>query len=201
MAKLVGILHNKLVFGRRVRRLAEALGGLIPAGSKILDVGCGDGQIGAKLANSSREISVSGIDVLIRPHCQIAVTQFDGKKIPFEDASFDLAMFVDVLHHTNDPLALLAEAKRVTRRYVLLKDHFRTGGIGNLTLRAMDWFGNAHHGVVLPYNYLSEPEWNRIYERLGLGVVELKRKLNLYPFLADILFGRGLHFIVLLEKK
>ena len=201
MQKLVGTLHNKLVFGRRVRRLTEALEGMIPAGSKILDVGCGDGQIGAKISGSGREISVRGIDVLLRPHCHIVVTQFDGKNIPFEDASFDLAMFVDVLHHTNDPLGLLAEARRVARKYVLLKDHFRTGSIGNLTLRVMDWFGNAHHSVVLPYNYLSEPEWNRIYERLGLGVVELKRKLNLYPFPADILFGRGLHFIALLEKK
>jgi len=201
MSDLFGSLHEKLVFGRRVRRLSEGLLEVVPRGSTILDVGCGDGQIGANLANSGRDLSVRGIDVLIRPQVHIPVTQFDGAKIPFEDGSFDVVMFVDVLHHTNDPSALLIEARRVTKRYLLLKDHFRTGPIGNVTLRAMDWFGNAHHGVVLPYNYLSESEWNRIYRRLELGVVKMKRKLSLYPFPAEMLFGRGLHFIALLEKK
>jgi len=201
MQNLIDTLHTTLVFGRRVRTLAAALGEMVPSGSEVLDVGCGDGQISAQLANSGKGLSVRGIDVLIRPNCYIPVTQFDGNNIPFDDASFDLVIFVDVLHHTEDPAALLAEAKRVSRRYLLLKDHFRTGAIGNKTLRLMDWFGNAHHGVVLPYNYLSEPEWNQAYQRLGLKVVEIKRKLGLYPFPADLLFGRGLHFVALLEKR
>lgn len=201
MENIVGSLHNRLIFGRRVEKLSDALAAMAPAGCKVLDVGCGDGQIAANIAHRGKDISISGIDVLLRPHCHIPVTQFDGKTIPFDDNSFDLVMFVDVLHHTEDPSALLAEAKRVTRKYILLKDHFRTGPIANLKLRAMDWVGNAHHGVVLPYNYLSEPEWNEIYTRLGLVVAELRRKLNLYPLPADILFGRGLHFIALLEKK
>ena len=84
------------------------------------------------------------------------MTLFDGKTIPFEDNSFDLVMFVDVLHHAEDPASLLAEAARVSRKYLLLKDHVRTGLVGKWTLRLMDWFGNAQHNVVLPYNYLSE---------------------------------------------
>jgi hypothetical protein len=67
-------------------------------------------------------------------------------------------------------------------------------------LRLMDWFGNAHHGVVLPYNYLSEATWSKTYERVGLRVVQETRKLDLYPFPANLLFDRGLHFISLLEK-
>ena len=201
MRNLVDTLHTTLVFGRRVRTLAAALASMVPPGSEVLDVGCGDGQISAQLTKSGRDISVRGIDVLLRPNSHIPVTQFDGSKIPFPDASFDLVMFVDVLHHTQDPVALLAEARRVTRRYILLKDHFRTGAIGNLTLRLMDWFGNAHHGVVLPYNYLSESEWTQTYKNVGLDLVQLRRELGLYPFPADLLFGRGLHFLALLEKR
>ena len=129
------------------------------------------------------------------------MTLFDGKTIPFEDNSFDLVMFVDVLHHAEDPTALLAEAARVSKKYLLLKDHVRTGLVGKWTLRLMDWFGNAQHNVVLPYNYLSGPEWNEAYKKVGLHPVKTLGRLHLYPNPADWIFGRGLHFITLLEKK
>ncbi|MBA3962027.1 MAG: methyltransferase domain-containing protein [Chthoniobacterales bacterium] len=200
MQNLLNTLHTNLVFGRRVQKLSEALGQMIPVGSRVLDVGCGDGQISARISENGKNISVAGIDVLVRPQPHIPVTQFDGTHMPFEKDSFDLVMFVDVLHHTEDPAALLAEAARVSRKYVLLKDHFLAGPLGGRTLRLMDWFGNAHHGVVLPYNYLSETEWNRIYNKVGLRVVQEKRTLGLYPIPANLIFGRGLHFVSLLEK-
>jgi SAM-dependent methyltransferase len=56
------------------------------------------------------KVSIAGIDVLLRPERQIEVTEFDGTTIPFADSSFDVVMFVDVLHHTNNPDVLLAEA-------------------------------------------------------------------------------------------
>ena len=51
-------------------------------------------------------------------------------------------MLVDVLHHTDDPGILLSEARRVTRRAVVLKDHTRDYMAG-ATLRLMDWGANA----------------------------------------------------------
>ena len=105
MRNLVDTLHTTLVFGRRVRTLAAALASMVPPGSEVLDVGCGDGQISAQLTKNGSGISVRGIDVLLRPNSHIPVTQFEGNKIPFPDASFDLVMFVDVLHHTQDPAA------------------------------------------------------------------------------------------------
>jgi hypothetical protein len=49
--------------------------------------------------------------------------------------------------------------------------------------------------------FLSETEWRRIYERIAVRSVETKRKLNLYPQPVNLVFGRGLHFIALLEKE
>jgi SAM-dependent methyltransferase len=201
MPGLHSTLHTKLVFGRRVRTLAESLGQMIPAGAQGLDVGCGDGQISAQIARSRENVSITGVDILLRPELHIPVIQFDGSTIPFADSSFDVVMFVDVLHHTNNPAVLLAEATRVTRKYVLLKDHFREGLLSDATLRLMDWFGNVHHGVTLPYNYLSELEWNRLFDQAGLRLSEIKRRLGLYPFPLNLLFERSLHFIALLESK
>jgi ubiquinone/menaquinone biosynthesis C-methylase UbiE len=200
MDNLLNTLHTKLVFGRRVRTLAKALSEMIPTGSRILDIGCGDGQVSARIMKGREEVSITGIDVLLRPERHIPVTQFDGTTIPFDNASFDVVMFVDVLHHTKDPTALLMEATRVTKKYILLKDHFRTGFLGALTLRFMDWIGNVHHGVVLPYTYLSETEWSQTYKDVGLRLISLTKALKLYPKPANLVFGRGLHFIALLEK-
>ena len=200
MHNLLNTLHTKLVFGRRVRTLAKALSQMIPTGSRVLDVGCGDGQISAQIMRDREKVSIIGIDVLLRPERHIPVTQFDGSTIPFDDSSFDVVMFVDVLHHTKNPAVLLAEAARVTKKYILLKDHFRTGLFGGVTLRLMDWVGNVHHGVVLPYNYLSEAEWDQTYKNAGLRLVNVTRALKLYPNPANLVFGRGLHFIALLEK-
>lgn len=200
MKNLLGAIHANLVFGRRVRVLAEQLGKMIPHGSEVLDVGCGDGQISARVARKC-EGTVTGVDVLVRPSCRIPVKQFDGLKLPFPDSSFDAIMFVDVLHHTENPDALLCEARRVTRKYVLLKDHSRDGFLAELTLRFMDWFGNRHHGVVLPYNYLSNAEWKTLFDRVGLKRTETHCALGLYPRPFAWVFERSLHFITLLQKE
>jgi hypothetical protein len=64
----------------------------------------------------------------------------------------------------------------------------------------MDWVGNARHGVVLPYNYLTSEEWKNLFAKVGLGVMQYHQKLGLYPFPANLVFERSLHFISLLEK-
>jgi ubiquinone/menaquinone biosynthesis C-methylase UbiE len=194
-------LHTKLIAARRVRVLVESLAALVPNGSRLLDVGCGDGQITKLVVARRNGVEATDIDVLLRPKTHIPVAKYDGTTIPFQDANFDVVMLIDVLHHTENPAALLGEATRVTRRYVLLKDHFRNGIFAGATLRLMDWIGNVHHGVAPHYNYLSETEWHRIYEQVAIRPVVTRRKLNLYPQPVNLVFGRSLHFIALLEKK
>jgi len=191
----IGFLHGKLVFNRRIHVLAKWLAEEIPRGAMVLDVGCGDGNIAQLLLEARPDIQIEGIDVSVRPTTHIPVTQFDGKTIPFPDKSFDTVMFVDVLHHTNDPTVLLAEARRVARAAVILKDHCRDGVLANSTLRLMDWVGNAHHGVVLPYNYWREAQWRETFEKLALAPASWNARLGLYGFPFFLVFDRKLHFI------
>ena len=108
-------------------------------------------------------------------------------------------MFVDVLHHTRDPQALLREARRVARRSLIIKDHARDGVAAGPTLRFMDWGGNARHGVALPYNYWPRWRWDDAFRRLGLTVESWDRDLCLYPPPAHWLFDRSLHFTTRLD--
>jgi ubiquinone/menaquinone biosynthesis C-methylase UbiE len=192
-------IHGATVFGRRVRILANMLAREIPRRAHLLDVGTGDGSIAAAIAMQRRDVEIEGIDVLLRPHTKIPVRSFDGEHIPFDSKSFDVVSLVDVLHHTADPQSLLSEAARVTRRYVLIKDHLREGALAGVTLRMMDWVGNYGHKVVLPYNYLSELEWRRIFQNLKLEKERWSESLGLYPFPFSIAFGRRLHFVALLR--
>jgi SAM-dependent methyltransferase len=198
VAGLVGTLRETMIFSRRARVLAEHLTILISLGSHILDVGCGDGTIDRLITQQRPDISIEGIDVLIRPNTQISVRPFDGVTIPYPDASFDFVMFVDVLHHTIDPRVLLREAIRVGKQ-ILIKDHFREGFLADTTLRFMDWVGNAQYGVALPYNYWSRAQWFEAFRKLGLTARAMNASLELYPTPACWLFDRGLHFVARLE--
>lgn len=195
----IATIHDKYVFSRRIQVLAKELAAVIPKNAKVLDVGCGDGNIAGLLMEARPDIRIEGIDVLVRPTTHIPVTQFDGKSIPFPDKSFDAIMFVDVLHHTEDPMVLLSEARRVALSAVILKDHCRDGMLANSTLRLMDWVGNARHGVVLPYNYWPEARWREAFRDLGLVADEWKPKLGLYPWPFSMMFDRRLHFVTCLS--
>jgi len=196
---MLGAVHAKLVFNRRVRQLAAAVAERLPQDAHVLDVGCGSGDLAARVMQLRPDVRIEGIDVLVRPDTAIVVHAYDGAHIPFPDGAFDAAMVIDVLHHTDDPEAVLAEIARVAPR-VIIKDHLRDGIAAGPTLRFMDWVGNAAHGVRLPYNYLSRREWKRLWARLGLGTSAFASRLALYPRPFSWIFDRGLHFVAVLTR-
>jgi SAM-dependent methyltransferase len=197
---VIGALHGGLVFDRRVRVLAQHLAAQLPPGARVLDIGCGDGQIDAAILAQRADLRIEGVDVLVRSRTHVPVTRFDGTTLPFSDASFDVVQFVDVLHHTDDPMVLLREAKRVARQGIVLKDHAKDGLLAGPTLRLMDWVGNAHHGVRLPYSYWPLDRWHEAFAELGLKPASWIDKPGLYPFPASLAFERKLHFITRLES-
>ena len=197
--KLIKFAHGKLVFGRRKSALARALSDFLDENDDIIDVGAGDGSIARLIKETLGDVEVIGIDVLVRPETAIEIRKFDGKRLPFDDNTCDAVTFVDVLHHTDNPEELLAEARRVCCNCVVIKDHLAETSFDHAVLRFMDWVGNAPHGVVLPYNYASRQTWDTRFREAGLNVERFTTDIPLYPWPFSLLFGRSLHFIARLN--
>lgn len=188
-------VHRRFVYNRRMAILADKISALLPKNAKVLDVGCGDGKIDLLITQKRPDIKILGIDVLVRKNTYIPVTAFDGGTIPFDSGSFDAVIFIDVLHHTEDPERLLSEGKRVSKDVIAIKDHIQKSSFDRLILRLMDWVGNKHHGVTLPYNYWTECKWQDVFTALNLSVHEWDVNIGLYPPPMTYLFDRSLHFI------
>ncbi|MEQ9460652.1 MAG: class I SAM-dependent methyltransferase [Phycisphaeraceae bacterium] len=197
----VGAVHGRLVHGRRVTAIANAIAPLMSQGQSLLDIGCGDGTLAAQVNERVGNLQLTGLEVIARPQAAIPVTVFDGQHIPLDDNTVDVAMMVDVLHHTHDPMILLREAARVARSAVIIKDHRMERPLAGLTLRFMDWVGNKPHGVTLPYNYWNARQWSGAWKQLSLTPDQYQTRLGLYPAPANWLFESGLHFVARLRPE
>ncbi|MET3924384.1 methyltransferase domain-containing protein [Devosia sp. 2618] len=197
---LLNNVHASVVFGRRVKVLSSSLAAAIPTGGTVLDLGCGDGQVAVGLMAQRPDLKVEGVDVMERLVTHIPVTVYDGKTLPFADDSFDYVTIVDVLHHCDDPAAVLTEAARVARLGVVIKDHLREGFLAGPTLRLMDWVGNRGHDVRLPYNYLNNAQWTAAFKQAGLKKTSWRDALGLYSTPLNWFFERKLHFVTLLQN-
>jgi SAM-dependent methyltransferase len=191
-------LHEAHAGGRRLRVLAAALEPLLPATGRVLDVGCGDGRLAERVQGRRPGITVEGVEVKPRPGARIPVTPFDGRALPFGDASFEAAMVVDTVHHAEDGDALLRECARVARR-VVVKDHLRDPWLARPTLRFMDWVGNRRHGLPVPEDYWTRGRWEDAFARAGLAV-ESFRAVSLFAPPLTWVFDRGLHFVAALRR-
>lgn len=102
----------------------------VQPGARALDVGCGVGQVVARLQEAGFE--AYGVDVsepnIARAtqfcrHCQV----YDGRVLPFPDRYFASAGAINVLEHVDEPEAFIREIVRVTEvggRIVLSSPNF-----------------------------------------------------------------------------
>jgi SAM-dependent methyltransferase len=99
----------------RLAELARAMAWM-PAGARVLEIGAGTGWQARRLAAAG--FDVTAIDVADSNYRRARVwpiIDYDGRRIPAEDASFDVVFSSNVLEHVDDVRCFLPETARVLR--------------------------------------------------------------------------------------
>ena len=97
----------------------EAIARLVPPGSRVLDLGCGDGELLAHLqatrACTGYGIEIADANVLacVRRGVNVIQLNLDEGLALFDDASFDVVLQIDTLQHLRNAEVMLQETARV----------------------------------------------------------------------------------------
>ncbi|OGC68792.1 hypothetical protein A2415_05470 [candidate division WWE3 bacterium RIFOXYC1_FULL_39_7] len=156
-------------------------------GKKVLDVGVGIGGISSYL--KQKGFDVTGVDVknltLIK---ESSPTIYNGETLPYNDNSFDTAVIIHVLHHCNDNIKVLTEAKRVAKRVIVVEDTYRND-LEKFVVSFNDNFGNFEF---YQHHYLTTRQWKDVIAKKGWNLIHMET----YTEFTYVLYGRYTLFVI-----
>ena len=111
-------------------QVQQALAELVPPGSRVLDLGCGDGAMLAHLQQTRGctgygiEIDDANVQACVKRGVNVIQLNLDEGLSMFEDASFDVVLQIDTLQHLRNAKVMLLETVRVGRIGVVAFPNF-----------------------------------------------------------------------------
>jgi len=108
----------------------EAIARLVPQGARVLDLGCGDGDMLAYLQGTRGctgygiEIADANVLACVRRGVNVIQLNLDEGLAMFDDASFDIVLQIDTLQHLRNAEVMLRETARVGRTGVVAFPNF-----------------------------------------------------------------------------
>ncbi len=159
----------------------------LPKESRILDIGGGWGFYAEPLSRRGHHVTV--LDVA-KPNFQKApvVLVEPGSRFPFPDKAFDASLLITVLHHMSDPLSVVREAARVTRKVIVVVEDLYHHAIGRFWTHVRDQIYNFEF-LGHPSGFKKKEEWLQFFHRLGF---RLREEKELYTWLAGMRILNGL---------
>lgn len=143
------------LFRRDFRLIAD----LVPHGSRVLDLGCGDGQLLALLRDERAaevrgvEVSPEGVANCIARGVPVAMADLDAGLADFPDGSFDVVVLSQTLQVVRHPRLVLEEMLRVGGRAIVTFPNF-----GYWRTRAFLAFrGRMPVNPSIPYSWYDTP--------------------------------------------
>ena len=103
------------------RRDLETLASLVPEGSRVLDLGCGNGELLAHLQRTRRcsgygiELADANVHAALQHGINVIQLNLEEGLALFDDRSFDVVLQIDTLQHLRNTEHMLRETARVGR--------------------------------------------------------------------------------------
>jgi len=189
--------------------IIDTIAQLVPAGSRVLDLGCGTGELLAHLQNhkgcTGYGVELDDANVLACAQRGVNVIQLnleEGLSI-FEDQSFDVVLQLETLQHLRNTEAMLRETARVGRMGVVSFPNFAhwpnrlqvlLGRMPVTRVLPYEWYDtpNIRVGTYADFEVLARKNRLRILDSFGVQGGEVVRALpNLRASMAVFKFDRG----------
>ncbi|MDP4007024.1 MAG: class I SAM-dependent methyltransferase [bacterium] len=166
------VIHH---FGRTwwAPKVLNTIGPFLKEGERVLDIGAGGGWPG-ELISEKKGVEVQLLDVEDFNRSKLPLIVYDGENIPFPDNSFDTSLLIFVLHHCQNPLSVLKEAIRVSKKRIIIHEDTYTSQFGWALACTNDFISNSPFFFTnpfkmnMPYNYREVKDWEELFEHLGL---------------------------------
>ncbi len=197
--------HAPTAASARLARIAE----LVPAGSRVLDLGCGNGDLLA-LLQSERQCTGYGVELddakvlaCVRRGVNVIQRNLEEGLSIFEDGSFDVVLQLDTLQNLRNTEAMLRETARVGRIGIVSFPNFAhwphrlsvlKGRMPVTKSLPYQWYNtpNIRVATFADFELLARRNGLRVLESFGLhDGREVRRWPNLRASTAVFKFERG----------
>ena len=191
------------------RRDMELIADMVPRGSRVLDLGCGTGELLAHLRDargcSGYGVEIADANVLACTQRGVNVIQLnleDGLAM-FEDQSFDVVLQLDTMQHLRNTERMLRETARVGRIGIVSFPNFAhwanrlrvvSGRMPVTKALPYEWYDtpNIRVGTYADFEVLARKEGFRVLDSFGIQNAEVVRRWpNLMASVAVFKFERA----------
>ena len=187
----------------------ELIAQLVPAGSRVLDLGCGSGELLAHLRDargcSGYGVEIADANVLACAQRGVNVIQLNLEEglAMFEDRSFDVVLQLDTMQHLRNTENMLRETARVGRVGIVSFPNFAhwpnrlhvvAGRMPVTKVLPYQWYDtpNIRVGSFDDFEVLARKNGLRILDAFGIQRGQAVRRWpNLLASVAVFKFDRG----------
>jgi len=183
--------NSAFVCSWRERQLIDSFSGEVPKGSRVLDIGCGNGTMGYAV-EKAYGAKVDGADIT-----NMIVGTMPFHKLPeswatWPDKSFDIVMINDALHHMTPEIqmATLRDSLRVGKKIIIFDTRpTLLAKTADVVLGFLVYWGKE----VVPLTHRDSEEWKQLLHGLGA-------KTHEHPVAKPFFFYPLKHFVIVANR-
>ncbi len=193
----------------RDRRDMEIVDELVPRGSHVLDLGCGNGELLAYLRDARQcsgygvEIADANVLACVQRGVNVIQLNLEEGLAMFADQSFDVVLQLDTMQHLRNTEKMLRETARVGRVGIVSfpnfahwpnRLHVAAGRMPVTKVLPYEWYDtpNIRVGTYADFEVLARKDGLRILDAFGIQRGEAVRRWpNLLASVAVFKFDRG----------